>query len=189
MQSDLKQGFFMVFSGPSGVGKTAFLQKVLQEYPQFKNTVTYTTRLPRKDEKHGEIYYFISPEEFESKKKRGDFAEQALVHKKWYATSYDEIHKLWSSKKHIIKDLDIQGAQSIKKIYPQALTVFIYPPNIYELKKRILKRGLKDINNLDERMLIAQKEMAEGKNYDYQIVNDDFKQAWQEIKDIIKKHL
>lgn len=185
--SEIANGVFIVLSGPSGVGKTAFLEKILKEYPQFQNTVTYTTRVSRAGEKHGDIYYFVNLEQFNKMRDAGQFAEHAEVHKKWYATSYNEIHKLWKAGKAIIKDLDIQGAKSIKKRYPQAVTIFIYPPNIDTLKKRILKRGLKDINNLEERLLTAQQEMAEGHSYDFKIINDDFDQAWQELKKIIEK--
>ncbi len=181
------KGVFIVLSGPSGVGKTLFLEKTLKEYSQFKSTVTYTTRPLRMQEKEGDHYYFIDSKKFQKMRHEGQFAEFANVHKEWYGTSYDEISRIWGSKKSIVKDLDVQGAKSIKKIYPHAITVFIYPPNMEELKKRLAKRGFNDINNLKERLASAEKEMAEGRIYDFKIINDDFEEAWKEFKKIIEK--
>ena len=181
------QGSFIILSGPSGVGKTLFLQRALKEYPQFKSTVTYTTRPPRDLEESGNHYHFVSLKEFTKNHEEGRFAEIAKVHNQYYGTAYEEIYRIWKDKKIIIKDLDIQGAKSIKKIYPNAITVFIYPPNIEELKNRLIKRGLSDTNNLEERLSSSENEMAEGRNYDFKIVNDDFEEAWKEFKKIIEQ--
>ena len=181
------KGSFIVISGPSGVGKTVFLEKILKEYPQCDNTVTYTTRPPREDEKDGEIYHFIDLKTFNEMRDSGEFIESANVHGQWYATAHKEVQKLWDQKKTIVKDLDIQGAQSIKSWHPKAVTIFIHPPSIDELKKRILKRGKKNINNIEKRLQRAQEEIAKARQYDHQIMNDDFERAWQELKKIIEK--
>ena len=177
----------MVLSGPSGVGKTLFVKRALKEYPQFKNTVTYTTRAPREGEKPGEHYYFVDSKQFEKFIKEGKFVEFAEVHGELYGTSHDEVCRIWKEKKTIIKDLDIQGAESIKKSYPQSLTLFIYPPNMEVLKERLEKRGVQDTNNLEKRLVSARKEIAKGRLYDFKIVNDNFEEAWQEFKKIIEK--
>jgi len=183
------EGHFIILSGPSGVGKTLFLNKTLKSYPQFENTITYTTRTPRQNEKNGEYYYFISDQEFQKRLKEGQFAESAKVHSYWYGTAYEEIYRVWNRNKSIIKDLDIQGAKSIKSIYPKAITVFLYPPDMEILTQRLRQRGIKDINNLKQRLGVAAQEIAEGQSYDFKIVNDNFEPAWQEFKKIIEKSI
>ncbi len=181
------QGPFIILSGPSGVGKTLFLERTLKEYPHFENTVTYTTRSPRNQEKPGNHYHFIDLKEFKKLDAEGRFMETAKVHNEWYGTPYDEVYRIWKNKKSVIKDLDVQGAKSIKKIYPHAITIFIYPPNMEELKKRLINRGFKGVNDLEERFTSAEREMAEGRIYDFKIINDVFEEAWEEFKKIIDK--
>ena len=184
-----KKGVFIIVSGPSGVGKTLFIEKSLKTFPQLSNTISFTTRKIRSGEKEGDFYYFISREEFEAKKEKKELLEWAVVHKELYATSIKEVERLWENKKAIIKDVDYQGFFSIKKIYPHSVGVFIYPPSIQELKNRILKRGNIEEEQLNERLVKAKKEIAEGRNYDFKIVNDDFETAWLEFKDILSHQL
>ena len=186
----LKQkGCFLIVSGPSGAGKTRFINKSLEQYPSLSNTVSFTTRTPRPGEKSGEFYYFISQKEFEEKKQNRELLEWALVHDEFYATSKKEVERLWSMNKAIIKDIDIQGFRSIKKIYPHSVGVFIYPPSIDELKKRLLKRERIPEDKLKLRLKTAVKEMAEASIYDYKIINDDFESAWVEFKNLIEAQL
>ena len=120
-----KKGPFIIVSGPSGVGKTLFVQKSLKKFSQLSNTISFTTRQPRQGEKEGEFYYFITKEEFEKKKEQKEILEWAVVHKKLYATSKTEVERLWKNNKAIIKDIDFQGFYSIKKIYPHSIGIFI----------------------------------------------------------------
>jgi len=179
----------IVVSGPSGAGKTRFLNKSLKEFPVLSNTISFTTREPRANEKSGEFYYFISKKEFEEKKQNQELLEWAVVHNEFYATSKKEVETLWGKGKAIIKDIDIQGFRSIKKIYPYSVGVFIYPPSLDELKKRLLKRESLPEDKLKVRLKTAVKEMAEASIYDYKIINDDFETAWLEFKQIIEKQL
>lgn len=179
---------FIILSGPSGCGKTFFLEKILKAYPQFTNTITYTTRPPRKQEKEGQFYYFISNAKFDQMNQDRFFVEWAQVHGERYATAYNEIEKAWEAC-HIVKDLDIQGAKTIKETYSdQVKTIFIYPPSIEELKQRMRKRG-QDEKSIEKRLASAEAEMAEGRNYDFKVINDDPEKAWVEIKKIIEKIL
>ena len=184
-----KNGAFIIVSGPSGVGKTLFVQKSLKTFPQLSNTTSFTTRQPRSGEQEGDFYYFITRKEFERKKERKELLEWAIVHKELYATSKKEVEKLWKNNKAIIKDVDYQGFYSIKKIYPHSIGVFIYPPSINELKNRILKRGAIEEQQLKERLSKATVEMAQGRNYDFKIVNDSFETAWGEFKSILSEYL
>ena len=185
----MENNLFFIISGPSGVGKTLFLNKSLKEFPQLSNTISFTTRPPRKEEKEGGFYYFITREQFKRKKENSEFLEWALVHEEFYATSKTEVEKLWQGGRAIIKDLDVQGFQSIKKIYPQCIGIFIYPPSIDELKRRILNRGAISKPQLEERLSKAGLEMAQGHKYDFKVVNDCFKQAWNEFQNILSQTL
>ena len=184
----------VVVSGPSGVGKTRFIQKTLELFPQYQNTVTYTTRPPRKGEAEGKaakggaaekFYHFVSPEKFEDLEKQGKLAEWAWVHGQRYGTAYHELERLWEAGKSIIKDLDIQGARSIKKIFPQTATVFIYPPSMGELRSRLIKRGTENEAALRQRLSAAEREIAEGRWFDFKITNDDFEEAWREFQSVL----
>ena len=184
-----KQRIFIIVSGPSGAGKTLFIQKSLKLFPQLSNSRSFTTRAPRSNEKEGEFYYFISREEFKKKKAQKELLEWAVVHNELYATSKKEVERIWKNNKAIIKDLDYQGFFSIKKIYHQCVGIFIYPPSINELKRRILKRGAVEEKQLKERLTKAKEEMAQGHSYDFKIVNDDFETSWLEFKNILTERL
>ena len=184
-----KKGAFIIISGPSGVGKTRFVEKSLKRFPNMSNTISFTTRQARPGEKEGEFYYFITKKEFEKKREQKKLLEWAVVHSDLYATSKKEVERLWTNNKAIIKDIDYQGFHSIKKIYPHCIGIFIYPPSMSELKNRILKRGSIPEDKLKERLSKAGKEMAEGRHYDFKIVNDSFDTAWEEFKDIVSKYL
>ena len=183
------KGPFVIVSGPSGVGKTLFIEESLNKMPQFSNTVSWTTRHPRKGEKEGAFYHFITRDQFEQLKAQGEFLEWAQVHEELYATSKKEVERLWRKGKAIIKDVDVQGCRSIKKVFPHSVSVFIYPPSINELKKRILKRGSSTKNQLDDRLANAVQEMAQGREYDFKIVNDSFEEAWMEFQHILTQSL
>ena len=184
-----QKGPFVIVSGPSGVGKTLFIQKALKCFPVFSNTVSWTTRPPRQKEKNGGFYYFATEEKFTQMRDQGEFLEWAKVHGDFYATSKKEVERLWQAKKAILKDLDVQGCQSVKKVFPHSVSIFIYPPSIYELKTRLEKRGAEETKKLEKRLSIAAQEMAQGAEYDFKIVNDSFESAWQEFKNILSQCL
>lgn len=183
------KGPFVIVSGPSGVGKTTFIEKSLEQLPQLSNTISWTTRPPRKGERGGIFYHFITEEQFEKLKEQGEFLEWAKVHNDFYATSKKEVERLWSKGRAIIKDIDVQGCHSIKKIFPHSISIFIYPPSLNELKKRILKRDSSLKEGLEKRLSIAAEEMAQGREYDFKIVNDTFKEAWEEFQKILIQSL
>ena len=184
------KGGILLLSGPSGVGKTSFVEVALKKYShQLEKTITYTTRLPRKTGEFGNPYHFVSYSDFQSLKKKGAFLEWAEIYNEFYATAFSEVCRVWQSEKSIIKDVDTQGGKNIKKLFPQAVTVFIYPPSLYDLKQRLLKRGMRDDESLKRRLLSAEKEMAEGAEYEHKLVNEDFKKTWLKLKKIIEKTL
>lgn len=185
----LLKGGMVILSGPSGVGKTSLVEEALKKFPQLEKTITYTTRSPRKTKETGDPYYFVSSSEFQSLKAKGAFLEWAEVYNEFYATAFKEVCRVWEAGKAIIKDVDTQGGRNIKRIFPHAVTVFIYPPSLHELKQRLLKRGVEKTSSLELRLKSAEQEVAAGAEYDYKIVNEDFRKTWFELKKIIEKEL
>ena len=183
------QGLFVILSGPSGVGKTLFLQKSLKEFSWLCSTVSWTTRPPRKGEKEGEFYHFSTKKDFYRRRDQGEFLEWAEVHGEFYATSKKEVESLWQKGQVIIKDVDVQGGLAIKKIFPHSVSIFIYPPSLHELEKRILKRGSNTKEQMKKRLANSALEMAQGRKYDYKIVNDSFPSAWAEFQKILSEKI
>ena len=161
------------------------MKKAWKNSPSSPIPISWTTRPPREGEREGDFYYFITEKQFEKLKEQGEFLEWAKVHNDFYATSKKEVERLWIEGKAIIKDIDVQGCRSIKKIFPHSISVFIYPPSLNELKKRILKRDPSLEEGLEERLSIAAEEMAQGREYDFKIVNDSFEDAWKEFQKIL----
>ena len=176
--------FALVVSSPSGGGKTTVVNALLKLRGDIKRVVTATTRAPRTGEKNGRDYWFWSVSKFETAVKKGLMAEHAKVFADYYGVPKAGLDSLL--KKNIIPVLviDVQGAKTVKKIYRDAVLVFITPPSMAVLKKRLLARpgGTNDINL---RLKTAKKEMAQIKHYDYLVVNDIVETAAENLSDII----
>ena len=179
----------IIVIAPSGGGKSTFLKKVLSEREDLMTTITSTTRKMRKGESEGDPYHFVSQERFFQLKEDNFFVEWAVVHGNYYGTPKTQIDEIWSQSKHVIMDVDIQGADSLKKVYPEALTVFILPPSIEELRRRVTCREGKVPEDLEVRMNNAQKEIARAEEYDRQLVNDNFETSYLEFKKMIEEYL
>ena len=175
----------IILVGPSGVGKSTFLEKVLLEYLQFRNIVTCTTRQMRKGEKEGHSYRFLTRARFKEMVQENKFVEWAEVHGNLYGSPREPIQEAREQGLALIVDLDVQGARSFKREFPQALTVFIHPPSIDELRYRICHRGGGPPKDLELRLENAKKEMAVSDEFDWQLVNFDFDQCYGELKKII----
>lgn len=182
-------GPLLIVSGPSGVGKTLFIKKSLKTFSKLSNTCSWTTRTPRKTEKQGEFYHFTTREKFHLAQQKGAFLEWAKVHQELYATTIQSVYAVWEQGLAIIKDIDVQGCKSIKKIFPKSVSVFIYPPSIQELKNRIIKRQAQNSQQIKYRLDKAIEEMTQGQSYDFQITNDSFDTAWLEFQNILTKLL
>lgn len=181
-----KQGLFIVISGPSGTGKGTVCEKLVNESSNFWLSVSATTREKRPSETDGKDYYFISKEEFESRIKNDDFLEYATVHSnQYYGTPKNKILENLDSGKDVILEIDINGALQIKNKFPQALFIFILPPSMKELKKRLINRGTESKEKILERFKKAYKEINELPKYNYVVVNDDLDVAVHKVASIV----
>ena len=171
---------------PSAGGKSIIAKQVLKKIENIEYSVSFTTRKPRGNEINGKAYFFVSEEEFHQKISDGDFLEYALVHGKLYGTSKSVIEKIFSSQKHAILDIDVQGAKQVIKSNIDAVTIFILPPSAKILKERLMKRGTDSKEKIEERLQDGIKEIDEVNNFDYLVINDDLNDAVDEVINIIK---
>jgi len=181
----------IIVVAPSGAGKSTFIDEILKcrDLP-IKDLITYTTREMRAGESQGDPYFFISEEEFLKRKNRDFFVEWAKVHSSYYGSSNEQIRSFWQTGHAVIMDVDIQGADTFKKKFPEALIVFIQPPSIETLKDRLLKRGDGKLPpDYEIRMESAKREMAWAKNADEVIINDIFKEAFAIFRKKVELYL
>lgn len=178
-------GLLYVLSGPSGVGKNTILAEVLSRRKDLTYSISATTRPPRGQEVDGVNYYFLSKEQFLAEIQNDGFLEWAEIYGYYYGTPkqmvLDRLHK----GEHVILDVDIQGAAQIKRNYPNAILIFIYPPSIEELKRRLLARNTEDEAAINKRLAYLNQELAAVSFYDYVVVNDRLEEACQRVESII----
>ncbi len=178
------KGRFIVISGPSGVGKGTICNRLLNDLNAWYSVST-TTREPREGEVDGVNYYFISKEEFEKKIEDGEFLEYNIYNGNYYGTSKKIVLEKMDKGINVFSEIDVNGAHNIKKIFPDALLIYIAPPSMDVLRERLIGRGTESAEKIEERLKIAEKEMQEVAFYDYVVVNDDLEKATSEVKDII----
>lgn len=177
----------IVLSAPSGAGKTTLCRRLYQEFSDnLVYSISHTTRKPRAGEVHGKDYFFVSEDEFQKTLNAGRFAESAQVHNHFYGTSKDVLESALRNGSSIILDIDVQGAFSLKKIYPeQTLSIFIAPPNMKELETRLKTRATDSETIIQTRIQNARDELERAKDFDYKIINDDLERAYQELRTLL----
>ena len=175
-----------MISGPSGAGKTSLGLRLVNEESSLHFSVSYTTRRPRRVEKHGVEYLFVSEDDFKGMVSRGDFLEHALVHGNYYGTSRNHVLSALQSGDDVLLDVDVQGALQIMELeqIPDAVTVFVLPPSRQVLEQRLKTRGLDDAGAIEARLRRAEEEIALFGRYQYVIINDDFERASLELRSI-----
>lgn len=178
------EGLYLVVSAPSGTGKTSILRKVLKMCPTMRFSVSYTTRPPRPDEEDGRDYYFISKEAFRDRIAQGEFAEWEENYGHFYGTSAKTMKTFLEKGFDLVLDLETRGAKTLKKNYPGGVFVFILPPSLAELKKRLNRRGFENDQTVDTRVDKALDEIKEITWYDYIIFNDRLETAIDNLKSI-----
>ncbi|WP_457601493.1 guanylate kinase [Hydrogenivirga sp.] len=173
-----------ILSAPSGTGKSTIAGKLIQQLEGIRRVVTATTREPRPGEKDGVDYIFMSREEFEEGIEKGLFLEYANVYGNYYGTPKDQIEKNIEEGYDSLLVIDVQGAFKVKELYPEAVSVFLLPPSLEELKRRMVGRGYRD-SNTQERLSTARGEIPCAKRFDYIIINDFIDKAVERLKSIV----
>ncbi|MGB8226872.1 MAG: guanylate kinase [Sedimentisphaerales bacterium] len=182
------KGQLIIISGPSGVGKSTICDQLVKRLDNVYLSVSATTRSQKNGEENGRDYWFIARDEFEKQIKAGNFLEHAQVFGNLYGTPKDKVLQALDKGKTAILEIDVQGAQQVKSLYPEAKLIFILPPKQTELEKRISDRGRDDETDIGKRLDGAGIEIAAAwQHYKYMVINDDLEQAVQEVIDIIKK--
>ena len=178
-------GNLFIVASPSGGGKTSLVKALIESFDDLEVSISHTTRSQRPGETDTKDYFFIRQEVFEDMIKAGAFLEHALVFGHYYGTSYQQIEARLKDGIDIILDIDWQGAEQIRKLYPNAVSVFIVPPSLDVLKQRLSSRARDDEQTIEQRMKRAKDEISHYIEFDYLIVNDDFETACQQTKEII----
>lgn len=181
----------IIFSAPSGSGKTTLVKHCLEKFPQLEFSVSCTTRNPRGTEKNGTDYHFISPDEFRQKIAEDAFVEFEEVYTdKYYGTLKSEVERIWSTGKTVIFDVDVKGGISLKKYFgDQALSIFIMPPSIEELERRLVSRATDDAETIRIRVEKASEEMTFKDQFDKIVVNNDLDEAKTTVEQLLNNFL
>jgi guanylate kinase len=181
----MKEPLLLIVSSPSGAGKTTLCNRLLSEYTDLRFSISHTTRTPRLNEVDGRDYHFVSIFSFEKMIEEDLFIEWAFVHGNRYGTARTEVQRAAASSMDLIFDIDFQGARQIKKQYPRAATVFVLPPSIEELHRRLRKRGTETPESLERRFKAALEEIGNHGLFDYLIVNKDIDEAYDRLRSIL----
>lgn len=186
-----KESKIIIITAPSGAGKTSITHHLLGKYPQLAFSISASTRLPRADEKNGVDYYFISAEDFSQKIQHNEFAEWEMVYEgKYYGTLKTELERIWNNHQTPVLDIDVKGAIHVQQQYAgSCLSIFIEPPTIGELKRRLERRGTETEATLQARVNKAAYEISFKHHFDKIIVNDELDRACQEADEAIKGFL
>ena len=178
-------GKLFVITAPSGAGKTSLIEAVMRDDPSLKISVSYTTRAPRKGEKDGVDYHFVDEKTFRDMKGRGEFLESAEVHGNHYGTGKQVILDAVKRGDDLILEIDWQGAQQVRRLYPDCVGIFILPPSIDELERRMRARGQDSDAVIRRRVDNAREELLHAGEFKYAIINKDFETARRELANII----
>ncbi len=188
MSNNLPNLVFII-SGPSGVGKSTLIHRVMSQDPRLAFSISHTTRPPRPGEKDGRDYYFVTRDTFEKLISEDAFLEWAEVYGEYYGTSKREIDRLSSLGKDVILDIDVQGARQVMERLDRNrwTSIFILPPDLKALEQRLIARGKDPKDRIARRLKIAEQEIAQAERYDYRIVNDVLERATRDLKNIIER--
>ncbi|HJW24906.1 MAG TPA: guanylate kinase [Rhodocyclaceae bacterium] len=179
-------GNLYVVAAPSGAGKTTLVKLLLQNEKTVRLSISYTTRLPRTGEENGREYHFVDVETFRRMIDQGDFLEWAEVHGNYYGTSKTWISNRMAEGSDVLLEIDWQGAQQVRKQFPEAIGIFVLPPSQEELERRLTGRGTDSRDIIDRRLAAARTEMRHVGEFDYVIINDDLERALDDLRAILR---
>ena len=183
-----REGLILILSAPSGAGKTSLCRELFKAFPDMKESVSYTTRAPRQGEVEGEAYHFVSDEIFDRMIAEDAFAEWAEVHGNKYGTALATLEEARKNGIDLVLDIDCQGAMRLKEQFDGGVYVFIMPPSMEELRRRLEHRSSDAQEVIERRIIRAADEIRESRWYDYIIFNDDFDVACRELAAIVIAH-
>lgn len=177
-----------MLSAPSGSGKTTIAKAIMQKWPSIVFSVSATTRKQRSGEQQAKDYFFLSREEFERRIKAGELVEWEEIYGDLYGTLKSEVERALDSGRVMLFDVDVKGGLSIKRHYPEALLIFIRPPSVESLKKRLIGRKTETQSALSRRLERVPMELELGATFDHQVINDDLPRAIAEVEEVVAKH-
>ena len=181
MQTKIDRGILLVISGSSGTGKGTVCNSLRKRRPDLEYSISATTRSPRAGETDGVEYFFLTRDEFKRKIEAGDFLEYADNYGNFYGTPRDKVLEQLNLGKTILLEIDVQGARQVQKNYPDGVFIFLLPPSIEELRRRITGRNSETEESIQKRLSIVNDELESGKSYNYVVINDEVEKAVDEI--------
>jgi guanylate kinase len=184
--SDSRPGILFIVSAPSGAGKTSLVHALCAADPGVRVSVSYTTREARPGERDGEHYHFVTLQSFERMLERGEFLESALVHGNRYGTGEPWVRAQLAAGTDVVLEIDWQGAEQVRRRFPDAIGIFVLPPSLAALQRRLSARGQDAPEVIAARLQAAQAEIAHACEYDYVIINDDFDTALQDLRAVVR---
>ena len=179
-------GILFIITAPSGAGKSSLIDALLKDDPRLRLSISYTTRAPRPGEVNGREYHFVDDKTFVAMLERGEFLESAEVHGNRYGTSQAVIREALARGQDLMLEIDWQGAQQVRRLYPGCVGAFILPPSVAELERRMRLRGQDTDEVIRRRLASAEEEISHAPEFDYAIINKDFDEARQDLQAIIR---
>ncbi|SFL88646.1 guanylate kinase [Nitrosomonas communis] len=175
-----------IISAPSGAGKTSLIKALLKTRMGLSLSISHTTRQPRPNEINGQDYFFIDRDIFNQMLERGEFLESAEVYGNLYGTSYPWVKDTMASGQDVLMEIDCQGAQQVRQIFPEAVSIFILPPSLESLKARLQQRGQDDPGTIARRLKAVREEVSQVNKFDYAVINNELDEALKDICCIIR---
>jgi guanylate kinase len=183
--SSESSGKLFVFAAPSGAGKTTLVHAVVTKRPELRFSISYTTRKPRRNEANGVDYLFVDEEEFMRLRDQGELLEYAEVFDHYYATSRSQVEKHLADNRNVILEIDWQGARQVRESMPECVSVFILPPSVEELERRLRDRRTDSPEVIERRLRDALSDMSHWDEFDYVIINDDLDRAVADLEAVL----
>ena len=176
----------IIISAPSGTGKTSIVSALIESDSQLNLSISHTTRRPRPNEIEGQDYYFVDRDIFQAMVNRGEFLESAEVYGNLYGTSHKWVKESLASGHDVLMEIDHQGAQQIRKAFPQAISIFILPPSYAQLEERLKQRGQDDQKTISRRLASVREEGSHLNEFDYVVINNELQEAIKDVSCIIR---